>query len=128
MIFARFKTKPKKEKQKTVSTALASLFGFKPADSGRTSPVVEEEDEPLGGMGTLGTHFKTLFAKEMQTITIEEIKKALLEDSKSEKSELFQLLCALSPDADQKIRDKISQIKAEGDDYLSQEVELFYTN
>lgn len=79
-------------------------------------------------MGGLGNHFKSLFAKEMQTITIDEIKKALLQDAKSEKSELFRLLCALSPEADVDIRQKISQIKAVGEGYLNDEVQLFYTN
>jgi len=78
MIFARFKAKPKKEKPNaTVSNALASLFGFKAVEapsSGRTSPVVTEvpldESPEIPSMGGLCTRFKTLFAKEMQTITI----------------------------------------------------------
>lgn len=69
-----------------------------------------------------------MVSKELQTITVEEIKTALLEDSMSEKSELFQLLCTLSTAEDADVREKIVQIRTRGDDYLKEEVKLFFTN
>ncbi|TNV82910.1 hypothetical protein FGO68_gene17058 [Halteria grandinella] len=74
------------------------------------------------GVG-IGTHFRSIIQKELQQITIEEIRKALLFEQHSEKSELFQLLCGLSTDEDPAIRAKMAKRKT---NFLNDELEILY--
>jgi len=62
------------------------------------------------------------FDREMQSLSIEEIKSLLLEDGESEESELFQLLCGFSTQVD-----PLSQVKrARVPEDDEESVKLFY--
>ncbi len=108
MIFNRFNEPVKKDEPKMKISLLEALQG--------------NMKKTAGMGGGLGMHFRSKIAKELQKISIQQIKDVLMNEPKSERSELFQLLCGFTIQVDDEIQTKIKNKV----DHTDQEIKLLY--